>query len=69
MADALLGGFLQKKAFKKDNVVVSDIAEERRLYMHEKFGVSVTSDNTALCDQLKIIVLAVKPQIMDEVLE
>ena len=69
MADALLGGFLEKKAFKKDNVVVSDIAEERRDFMHDKFGVRVTGDNTALCDQLKIIVLAVKPQVMDEVLE
>lgn len=29
MADALLGGFLQKKAFKKENVVVSDISQER----------------------------------------
>ena len=61
MADALLGGFLEKKAFLKDNVVVSDICQDRLGYMSNKFGVSVTSDNTALCNQLKIILLAVKP--------
>lgn len=26
MADALLAGFLEKRAFKKENVVVSDVA-------------------------------------------
>ena len=61
MADALLGGFLEKKAFLKDNIVVSDICQDRLDYMSGKFGVRVTKDNTALCDQLKIIVLSVKP--------
>ena len=39
MADALLGGFLGKKAFLKGNIVVSDIAPNRLDYMQNKFGV------------------------------
>jgi len=61
MADALLAGFLEKRAFKKENVVVSDIAQDRLAYMERKFGVKVTGDNVGLLDELRIIVLSVKP--------
>lgn len=61
MADALLAGFLEKRAFKKENVVVSDIAQDRLDYMDRKFGVKVTGDNVGLLDELRIIVLSVKP--------
>ena len=61
MADALLGGFLEKKAFLKDNVVVSDICQDRLGYMSNKFGVSVTSDNTALCRGLKSMRVTLRP--------
>lgn len=61
MADALLTGLLQKEAFLKENIVVSDICQERLDYMDQKFGVSTTIDNKALADELQIIFLAVKP--------
>lgn len=69
MADALLAGFLEKRAFSKDNVVVTDICQQRLDYMNEKFGVVVTGDNVALLNELKIVLLAVKPQAMDAVLQ
>ena len=61
MADALLTGLLQKEAFLKENIVVSDICQERLDYMDQKFGVNTTIDNKALADELQIIFLAVKP--------
>lgn len=45
MADALLTGLLGKRAFLKENIVVSDIAENRLEYMETKFGVKTTVDN------------------------
>lgn len=69
MADALLTGLLGKRAFLKENIVVSDIAENRLEYMSTKFGVKTTDDNKQLSDELQIIFLAVKPQVMDTVLE
>jgi len=61
MADALLAGFLEKRAFLKENILVSDIMENRLEYMSKKFGVKTTSDNSALAKELQIIILAVKP--------
>lgn len=69
MADALLTGFLETKAFRKDNVVVTDISQERLDYMSKKFGVIVTDDNVKMLNELKIVLLAVKPQAMDAVLK
>ena len=37
--------------------------------MNGKFGVKVTLCNTSLLDELKIIILSVKPNVMDEVLQ
>jgi|TARA_B110000285_G_C14968501_1_gene535333 pyrroline-5-carboxylate reductase len=37
--------------------------------MDSKFGVKTTLSNTALLDELKIIILSVKPNVMDEVLK
>lgn len=69
MADAMLTGFLGMKAFNKDNVVVTDISQERLDYMSEKFGVKVTDDNVQMLNELKIVFLSVKPQVMDVVLQ
>jgi len=69
MADALLVGFLEKRAFLKENILVSDCLESRLEFMSNKFGVKTTSDNISLTNELQIIVLAVKPQVMDGVLK
>jgi pyrroline-5-carboxylate reductase len=69
MADALLSGFLEKRAFLKENILVADVQEKRLEYMSKKFGVKTTLDNKALADELQIIILAVKPQMMDGVLQ
>jgi len=52
MADAMLSGLLEKRTFLKENIVVSDIAENRLEYMSSKFGVKTTNDNKKLADEL-----------------
>jgi pyrroline-5-carboxylate reductase len=69
MADALLSGFLEKRAFLRENIVISDVLDTRLEFMSEKYGVKTTLDNKALADELQIIILSVKPQIMDSVLQ
>jgi pyrroline-5-carboxylate reductase len=61
MAEALLSGFLSKKAFSKENIAISDVSESRLGLMENKFGVRVTQSNLDLLKELKIIVLSVKP--------
>ena len=65
----MLTGFIAKKAFSSENVVVSDISQDRLDYMQGKFGVQATLSNVSLLNELRIIVLSVKPQVMDTVLE
>lgn len=69
MADSLLAGFLQKRAFLKENICISDIKEDRLKFMQNKYGTKVTLNNVELVKQLQIVMLSVKPQVMDEVLE
>lgn len=68
ICEALLLGFFRKNVFNKANVVVTDVDEARLNFMHDKFGVVCTNSNTNLLKELKIVVLAVKTQILDDVL-
>jgi pyrroline-5-carboxylate reductase len=64
MAEALIKGILQSGV--KD-IAVSEPREERRAYLEKTYTIKTTSDNTVLCKQCTTIILAVKPQNMDEV--
>lgn len=64
MAEALIKGILQDG--NKD-ILVSEPREERRSYLEKTYGIKTTSDNKEVCTNCRIILLAVKPQNMDEV--
>jgi pyrroline-5-carboxylate reductase len=64
MAEALVKGLLQDG--KKD-ILVSEPRGERRSYLEKTYGIKTTSDNKEICANCTIIILAVKPQNMDEV--
>ncbi len=63
MAEAIIGGM----KVSKEDIVVSDKREDRLQYLKEKFGIKTTSNNTEVCEMADLILLAVKPQNMDEV--
>ncbi|GAB6183445.1 pyrroline-5-carboxylate reductase [Thermodesulfovibrio hydrogeniphilus] len=66
MAEALIRGLIKEG---KKNVIVSEPIEERRRYLEKCYGIKTTQSNTELVKQSDIIVLAVKPQNIKEVLE
>ncbi|MCX7913701.1 MAG: pyrroline-5-carboxylate reductase [Thermodesulfovibrionales bacterium] len=68
MAEAIVKGMLQSSRYKKEDIVVSEPRDERRKYLKETFQIKTTSDNRQVVKEAPIIVLAVKPQNMDEVL-
>ena len=68
MATAIINGILVKKAQKPENIVVFDLDAEKLALMKEK-GVNTESSCEGLAKKSDIIVLAVKPQNYDEVLE
>lgn len=66
MASSLIGGLIAKGV--SPNVLrASDPVEENRNRLAEQFGIATSDDNAQICKGAKIIVLAVKPQILREV--
>jgi pyrroline-5-carboxylate reductase len=68
MAGALIRGLLQSKTVTADQIRASDVNEERLAELHEKYGVHTTLDNEELARWADVVVIAVKPQIVDRVL-
>ena len=68
MAEALVSGLLACNRWSRAKLLVTDIAEARRTLMSEKYGVCALVDNAAAVAGAEVVVLAVKPQMLAEVL-
>lgn len=69
MGSALITGILSKGLVPAGNVTVSDVAKERREDLKKTCGVNANDDNKKTVKGADIVILAVKPQIMAEVLQ
>ncbi|WP_457756173.1 pyrroline-5-carboxylate reductase [Thermodesulfatator indicus] len=70
MASAIIKGLIDSKAALPENIIVSEPSPERREYLKNTFpGIKIIFDNCALVKEADLIVLAVKPQIIKEVLK
>jgi len=67
MAEALIKGM--KGSARDWDIIVSEPMADRRSYLEKAYGVMTTADNVEVVESSDIIVLAVKPQQMDEVIE
>jgi pyrroline-5-carboxylate reductase len=68
MAAALVGGLVHGKVLPSDRILVSDVKAERLEQLGREFGVRTTLDNHQLLRESDVVVLAVKPQVIDRVL-
>jgi len=68
MAGALIKGLLAAGLYRPEQLCASDVDAQKRTSLRRRFRIGVTEDNAALVRGSKVIVLAVKPQIMDAVL-
>lgn len=66
MAEALIRGLIKEG---KRNIIVSDPLDERRRYLEKCYGIKTTIANNEVVKNAEIIILAVKPQNIKEVLE
>ncbi|MDI6781932.1 MAG: pyrroline-5-carboxylate reductase [bacterium] len=69
MTEALIQGILKASLLKADEIIASEVSQERVAYIHQKTGVAVLLKNTEAAKQAETIILAVKPQAMEMVLE
>lgn len=69
MAEALMKGVIAHGLYAAEDIIASEIYRPRREHISQKLGVQTTDDNGQVVDGASIIVLAVKPQHLAEVLE
>lgn len=67
MGEALLTG-LRETGFPPGNLYASDVRRERLVYLQETLGINSVDDNRQLIENVDVVVLAVKPQVVGPVL-
>ena len=68
MAEALLGGIIEAGIATGDEIRVGEPVKARRAYLEEKFGLATLERNLEVVDGAGIVVLAIKPQNLHDVL-
>jgi pyrroline-5-carboxylate reductase len=68
MAGALIKGLVHSGRVPPKSIVASDVKAERLKQLETVHGIRVTQDNHALAREVDVLVLAVKPQVIDRVL-
>jgi pyrroline-5-carboxylate reductase len=69
MGEALVKGLLRAGKVPPESLVCTDERAERREELQKRYGVHVSGDNRAAVAGADIVVIAVKPQVIDAVLE
>src|SRR5512133_1270994 len=69
MAEAMIAGLLHKKLAKPENITASGPEEDRGEELNKKYGIKVTTDNTAAAANADVVVLSVKPQRLSDVMK
>ncbi len=69
MASALIQGVLSREVCDPSSVIAAEPSEPRRARLQQAHGITVTDDNSTAVRQSDVVVLAVKPQVFQGVLE
>jgi pyrroline-5-carboxylate reductase len=68
MGEAMIHGLLKQNLVEPEQIIAADPHTERGAYLVERYGVRFTTDNLAAGTQADILVLSVKPQVLERVL-
>ncbi|MGC8768710.1 pyrroline-5-carboxylate reductase [Calditerrivibrio sp.] len=70
MATALIKGLLKSEKIPAESIYASDVDIEKLEQLSNEFGINIIfKDNKKLVDDVDVVVLSVKPQIMEKVLK
>lgn len=69
MAGALIRGLLASKRVSASQITASDVRADHLKELNAQYGIETFSDNLKLAAASNLIVLAVKPQVVDRVLD
>ena len=68
MGEAIIMGVLNKGICVPEEIVASDTDVEKRAFLDQTYGVNVTSSNNECLSGTDVVILAVKPQILKDVM-
>ncbi|NEO11143.1 MAG: pyrroline-5-carboxylate reductase [Moorea sp. SIO4G2] len=67
MGEALLSRLLAQQLYQPDEVLVSELLEQRRDGLAQQYGIRVTANNQAAAAASEVLLLAIKPQVFEAV--
>lgn len=69
MAKAIIGGMLQNEMLKPEDIIGSAKTQKTLEDVRTQFGIEVRESNLAVAKEAEVLVLAVKPQFLQEVID
>lgn len=69
MAEAMIAGLLRQKIAAPKNIVAAGPRAERGEQLRQKYGIKFSGDNAEAARQADVVILAVKPQRLSEVMK
>ena len=68
MGEALLSRLIEQKIYSPSEVIVSEPQAQRRAALQQQYGVEVTGENSRAAGASEVLMLAVKPQVLEAVI-
>jgi pyrroline-5-carboxylate reductase len=68
MAEALIKGLIAAGTAKPDQILVADVSSDRLEHLRKTYGIIIHKSNKDAVSQAEIVLLCVKPQVIDVVL-
>lgn len=68
MAEALIMGLVASGLATQDHILVADISAERTEYLKKTYGIAIKRNNSDAAREADIVILSVKPQVIEKVL-
>jgi pyrroline-5-carboxylate reductase len=69
MGEVLIRGLIQSGKVKKTDIIASDTNQDRLTHIAKTYGARTTPSNVEVVENASIIIIAVKPQNIDDLLE
>ncbi len=68
MAEALIKGLIVAGTVKADQIMATDISADRLAHLKKAYGISAAKSNAGASREAGVIILCVKPQVIDRIL-
>jgi pyrroline-5-carboxylate reductase len=69
MGEVLIRGLIQSGKIKKNDLMASDVSEDRRNHISKTYGIRTTASNVEVVGKSSIVIIAVKPQNISSLLD